>query len=39
VDDKEIFSAPGPVLGGGYFGLRTTQSRQTVERFVVRRLA
>ncbi|RZT10323.1 hypothetical protein SAMN05216319_1220 [Duganella sp. CF402] len=39
VDDKEIFSAPGPVLGGGYFGLRTTQSRQTVERFMVQRLA
>lgn len=38
VDDSEIFSAPGPLLGGGYFGLRTTQSRQKVERFVVTRL-
>jgi hypothetical protein len=39
VDDREYFSAPGPQLGGGYFGLRTTQSRQKVENFVVRRIA
>ncbi|MET0266148.1 MAG: DUF6250 domain-containing protein [Duganella sp.] len=38
VDDREYFSAPGPQAGGGYFGLRTTQSRQKVENFVVRRL-
>jgi hypothetical protein len=39
VDDKVYFDAPGPLLGGGYFGFRTTQSRQTVKDFVVRRLA
>jgi hypothetical protein len=39
VDDRELFSAPGPQAGGGYFGLRTTQSRQKVEDFVVRRIA
>lgn len=39
VDDKEYFSAPGPLLGGGYFGFRTTQSLQTVENFSVRRVA
>ncbi|WP_205746749.1 exo-rhamnogalacturonan lyase family protein [Duganella callida] len=39
VDDKEYFNAPGPLAGGGYFGLRTTQSRQKVENFVVRRIA
>ncbi|MBV7534868.1 YesU family protein [Duganella sp. sic0402] len=38
VDDKVYFDAPGPLLGGGYFGFRTTQSRQTVKDFVVRRL-
>jgi hypothetical protein len=38
VDDKEYFSAPGPLLGGGYFGFRTTQSRQKVEHFSVQRL-
>jgi hypothetical protein len=39
VDDKEYFNAPGPLLGGGYFGFRTTQSRQKVEHFAVRRIA
>ncbi|WP_202412840.1 exo-rhamnogalacturonan lyase family protein [Duganella lactea] len=39
VDDKEFFNAPGPLLGGGYFGFRTTQSRQKVEHFAVRRIA
>jgi len=39
VDDREWFSAPGPQAGGGYFGLRTTQSRQKVENFQVRRIA
>ncbi|WP_343732815.1 DUF6250 domain-containing protein [Duganella sp.] len=39
VDDREIFTAPGPLLGGGYFGFRTTQSRHKVERFMVQRLA
>ena len=39
VDDKEYFNAPGPLLGGGYFGFRTTQSRQKVEQFSVRRIA
>jgi hypothetical protein len=38
VDDKEYFNAPGPLAGGGYFGFRTTQSRQKVEHFVVRRI-
>ncbi|SDF76819.1 MULTISPECIES: DUF6250 domain-containing protein [unclassified Duganella] len=39
VDDKEYFNAPGPLLGGGYFGFRTTQSRQRVENFSVKRIA
>jgi hypothetical protein len=39
VDDKEYFNAPGPLPGGGYFGFRTTQSRQKVEHFLVRRVA
>ncbi|MET0322979.1 MAG: DUF6250 domain-containing protein, partial [Duganella sp.] len=39
VDDRELFAAPGPQAGGGYFGLRTTQSRQKVEDFAVRRIA
>ncbi len=39
VDDREWFNAPGPQAGGGYFGLRTTQSRQKVENFQVRRIA
>jgi hypothetical protein len=39
VDDKEYFSAPGPLAGGGYFGFRTTQSRQKVEHFKVERVA
>ena len=39
VDDREWFSAPGPQAGGGYFGFRTTQSRQKVENFQVRRIA
>ncbi|USX17678.1 DUF6250 domain-containing protein [Oxalobacteraceae bacterium OTU3REALA1] len=39
VDDREFFSAPGPLAGGGYFGFRTTQSRQKVENFEVRRVA
>ncbi|HWW68536.1 MAG TPA: DUF6250 domain-containing protein, partial [Duganella sp.] len=38
VDDREFFSAPGPLAGGGYFGFRTTQSRQKIERFEVRRV-
>jgi hypothetical protein len=38
VDDKQYFSAPGPQAGGGYFGLRTTQSRQKIENFSVRRI-
>ena len=38
VDDKQYFAAPGPQAGGGYFGLRTTQSRQKIEHFSVRRL-
>ncbi|WP_207393613.1 exo-rhamnogalacturonan lyase family protein [Duganella aceris] len=38
VDDKLYFSAPGPQAGGGYFGLRTTQSRQKIENFSVRRI-
>jgi hypothetical protein len=39
VDDREYFNAPGPLLGGGYFGFRSTQSRQKVEHFTVRRVA
>ncbi|WP_195763478.1 exo-rhamnogalacturonan lyase family protein [Duganella guangzhouensis] len=39
VDDKEYFSATGPLVGGGYFGFRTTLSRQKVEQFRVRRIA
>jgi hypothetical protein len=39
VDDREYFSAAGPLLGGGYFGFRTTQSLQKVEDFKVRRVA
>jgi hypothetical protein len=38
VDDRQYFSAPGPQAGGGYFGLRTTQSRQKIENFSVRRI-
>jgi hypothetical protein len=38
VDDRQYFSAPGPQAGGGYFGLRTTQSRQKIENFAVRRI-
>ncbi|MEO5933728.1 MAG: DUF6250 domain-containing protein, partial [Duganella sp.] len=38
VDDREFFSAAGPLAGGGYFGFRTTQSRQKIERFEVRRV-
>lgn len=38
VDDREFFSASGPLAGGGYFGFRTTQSRQKIENFAVRRL-
>jgi hypothetical protein len=38
VDDRQFFSAPGPQAGGGYFGLRTTQSRQKIENFSVRRV-
>lgn len=38
VDERELFSAPGPLAGGGYFGFRTTESRQKVENFEVRRL-
>jgi hypothetical protein len=38
VDDRQYFSALGPQTGGGYFGLRTTQSRQKIEKFSVRRL-
>lgn len=38
VDDREFFSASGPLAGGGYFGFRTTQSRQKIENFEVRRL-
>jgi hypothetical protein len=39
VDDREYFSAPGPLAGGGYFGFRTTQSVQKVAHFRVRRVA
>ena len=39
VDDCEYFNTPGPLLGGGYFGFRTTQSVQKVEHFRVRRVA
>jgi hypothetical protein len=39
MDDKEYFNAAGPLLGGGYFGFRTTQSVQKVELFRVRRVA
>ncbi|WP_202423782.1 exo-rhamnogalacturonan lyase family protein [Duganella margarita] len=39
VDDREYFNAPGPLVGGGYFGFRTTHSVQTVEHFRVRRVA
>jgi hypothetical protein len=39
VDDREFFAAPGPLVGGGYFGFRTTQSRQKIENFTVRRIA
>lgn len=38
VDDREFFSAAGPLAGGGYFGFRTTQSRQKIENFQVRRV-
>ena len=38
VDDRAVFSATGPVAGGGYFGFRTTQSRQKIENFEVRRV-
>jgi hypothetical protein len=38
VDEREFFSAPGPLAGGGYFGFRTTQSRQKIEHFEVRRV-
>jgi hypothetical protein len=38
VDYRQYFSAPGPQAGGGYFGLRTTQSRQKIEHFVIRRI-
>ncbi len=38
VDDRLYFSVPGPQAGGGYFGLRTTQSRQKIENFIVRRI-
>jgi hypothetical protein len=39
VDDRQYFSASGPQAGGGYFGFRTTQSRQKIEHFSVRRIA
>ena len=38
VDEREFFSAAGPLAGGGYFGFRTTQSRRKIENFEVRRL-
>jgi hypothetical protein len=39
VDNVQYFAATGRVGQAGYFGLRTTQSRQRVEDFVVYRLA
>jgi hypothetical protein len=38
VDGQQYFSAAADVTGGGYFGFRTTQSRQKVEDFRVTEL-
>jgi hypothetical protein len=39
LDEMLLFSAQGPMLGGGYFGFRSTQSRHKIEGFAVRRIA
>ena len=38
-DEQLLFSKPGPMAGGGYFGFRSTASRQKIEGFTVRRIA
>jgi hypothetical protein len=38
VDGQQYFSAAADVTGGGYFGFRTTQSRQKIENFSVTEL-
>ena len=35
VDGQRFFSAPGPIASSGYFGFRTTKSRQKIEHFAV----
>jgi hypothetical protein len=39
LDEQLLFSQQGLTLGGGCFGFRSTQSRQKIEGFAVRRIA